>query len=197
MTTRVPCTNNKSPSMNAMNEQDSVLHFWFDEIAPAQWWKKDPNFDQEIARRFSDLHRRAQRGELFAWRDASRGRLAEIILLDQFSRNIYRDDPRAFAWDGMALLLAQEAVRVGADQVLAAAEKSFMYLPYMHSESPLIHEQALALFAQPGLEDNLKFEYRHKDIIDRFGRYPHRNATLGRASTAQEIEFLKQPGSSF
>ena len=183
--------------MNAMNEQDSVLHFWFEEIDPALWWKKNPNFDQEITQRFADLHSRAQRGELFSWRDTARGRLAEIILLDQFSRNIYRDDPRAFAWDGMALLLAQEAVRVGADQVLAAAEKSFVYLPYMHSESPLIHEQALALFAQRGLEDNLKFEHRHKEIIDRFGRYPHRNAILGRTSTAQEIEFLKQPGSSF
>ena len=180
-----------------MSEWESVLHFWFTEIEPAQWWKKDALFDGEIAARFTELHGRAQQGELFTWREQARGRLAEIILLDQFSRNIYRDDSRAFAWDGMALLLAQEAVRAGADQALTAVEKSFMYLPYMHSESALIHEQAIVLFSQPGLENNLKFEYRHKDIIERFGRYPHRNIVLGRDSTDEEIEFLKQPGSSF
>ena len=180
-----------------MSELESVLHFWFEEINPAQWWKKDADFDREIAQRFSELHGRAQRGELFSWRDQSRGRLAEIILLDQFSRNLFRYEARAFAWDGMALLLAQEAVRSGADQALPAAEKSFMYLPFMHSESPLIHEQAVVLFSQPGLENNLRFEYRHKEIIDRFGRYPHRNAVLGRESTDEEIEFLKQPGSGF
>ncbi|RLT99981.1 MAG: DUF924 domain-containing protein [Ketobacter sp.] len=181
----------------AVSELESVLHFWFEEINPAQWWKKDADFDREIAQRFSDLHGQAQRGELFSWRDQPRGRLAEIILLDQFSRNLFRDEPRAFAWDGMALLLAQEAVRTGADQALPAAEKSFMYLPFMHSESPLIHEQAVVLFSQPGLENNRRFEYRHKEIIDRFGRYPHRNAVLGRESTDEEIEFLKQPGSGF
>ena len=118
-------------------------------------------------------------------------------MLDQFSRNIYRDDARSFASDTLALALAQEAVASGADQSLSAVERSFLYMPYMHSESAAIHIVAMQLFDQPGLESNLEFEKRHKAIIDRFGRYPHRNAVLGRASTPEEVEFLKQPGSSF
>ena len=118
-------------------------------------------------------------------------------MLDQFSRNIHRDTAEAFANDALALALAQEAVARGCDRELPPVERAFLYLPWMHSESALIHEEALRLFAAPGLEKNLDFERRHKAIIDRFGRYPHRNAVLGRASTADELEFLKQPGSSF
>ena len=125
------------------------------------------------------------------------GRLAEIIVLDQFSRNIYRDRPLAFAYDATALVLAQEAVRVGADQQVDFEKRSFFYMPYMHSESPIIHNRAVELFSQPGAEFNYEFELKHKAIIDRFGRYPHRNAILGRESTPEEIEFLGQPGSSF
>lgn len=124
-------------------------------------------------------------------------RLAEILVLDQFSRNIYREDPRAFACDPLALALAQEAVALGADQDLEMVQRTFMCLPYMHSESALIHTLAVSLFSQPGLEDNLAFELRHKAIIDRFGRYPHRNAILGCTSTPEEIAFLKTPGPSF
>jgi len=126
-----------------------------------------------------------------------RGRLAEILLLDQIPRNIFRDTPRAFACDGMALALAQEAVRAGADAALPARERAFLYLPYMHSESAAVHVEALRLYAAPGLEFNLDFERRHAAIIQRFGRYPHRNAILGRPSTPEELAFLGEPGSSF
>lgn len=176
---------------------DDVQQFWFAELSKAQWFKKDPSVDQTIAQRFGPLHRQAAQCELCHWRITPQGRLAEIIVLDQFSRNLYRDSGQAFAYDALALALAQEAVRQGADHVLGPVERSFLYMPYMHSESPVIHSRALELFDQPGLEENLRFEIRHKDIIDRFGRYPHRNKLLGRESTEEELEFLKQPGSSF
>ncbi len=175
----------------------SVLDFWFTEVTPAQRWKVDAAFDQLIRDRFAALHRQASLGELFAWRREPRGRLAEIIVLDQFSRNMFRETPAAFASDSLALVLAQEAVATGADQALTADERVFLYMPYMHSESRMIHEVAVQLFTANGIQDNLDFEMRHKAIIDRFGRYPHRNAILGRPSTPEEIEFLKQPGSRF
>jgi len=175
----------------------AVIKFWFDELEPIQWWKKDEAVDREIASRFGTIHQQATLGELESWREADEGRLAEIIVLDQFSRNIHRDSPLTFAFDGMALALAQEAVRSGTDQRLALEKRAFIYMPYMHSESPLIHQKALELFAQPGAEYNYEFELKHKAIIDRFGRYPHRNDVLGRSSTPEEIEFLKEPGPSF
>ena len=117
--------------------------------------------------------------------------------MDQFSRNLFRDQPESFAFDSMALGLAQETIRLNADRDLPIQQRPFVYLPLMHSESPLIHASAVELFQQPGLENNLAFELQHKKIIDRFGRYPHRNEILGRISTPEEVEFLKQPGSSF
>jgi uncharacterized protein (DUF924 family) len=176
---------------------DAVLRFWFEEIQPAQWWAKSAEFDRLIAARFQALLAAAGRGELDGWRASPSGRLAEILVLDQFSRNIFRDRPQAFAQDGMALALAQTAVALGADRALEPKRRVFLYLPYMHSESPVIHRVAVGLFAQPGMEANLDFELRHQAIIERFGRYPHRNAALGRESTAEEIEFLKTPGSGF
>lgn len=176
---------------------DDVLKFWFDDIEPAMWWKVDVAFDNEIRDRFGDLHRRAVHCELFEWRHAPTGRLAEIIVLDQFSRNIFRHTPRAFAYDAMALALAQEAIERGAAQSLTAVERSFLYLPFMHSESPRIHQIAERLFRNNGIQNNYEFELKHKAIIDRFGRFPHRNEILGRTSSVEEIEFLKQPNSSF
>ncbi|MCC2637207.1 MAG: hypothetical protein K0Q68_926 [Moraxellaceae bacterium] len=175
----------------------SLLQFWFRDIPEAAWWRKDAAFDAELRRRFGDWHAAAARGELFAWRDSLPGRLAEILLLDQLPRNLFRDSARAFASDGMALALSQEAVRTGLAASLPPRERAFLYLPYMHSESLLIHEEALRLFAEPGLEGNLDFERRHQTIIARFGRYPHRNAVLGRSSTPEEIAFLQEPGSAF
>ncbi|MBM96263.1 MAG: hypothetical protein CMI09_10530 [Oceanospirillaceae bacterium] len=180
-----------------MQDYQDVLTFWFEELKPAQWWKKDVEMDATILERFGDLHRRGTLSELFSWRQTAHGRLAEVIVLDQFSRNMYRDDARAFASDGMALALAQEAVACGDHQALTDVERSFLYMPYMHSESAAVHDVAVALFRDNGIESNYDFELKHKVIIDRFGRYPHRNAILGRESTPEELEFLKQPGSRF
>jgi uncharacterized protein (DUF924 family) len=171
---------------------DDVIRFWFNELGAQHWWRKDAGLDAQIRARFESTHAAAARGELFGWRATAEGRLAEIIVLDQFSRNMYRDTPRAFACDTVALVLAEEAIARGADLELPLPQRIFMYMPYMHSESPLIHERAVELFAQPGLEGSLKYELGHKRIIDRFGRFPHRNVALGRPYTTAEVEFLKE-----
>jgi len=183
--------------MEASATHEQVLAFWFEELKPADWWRADPAIDQLIADRFAGLHQSASQAELHAWRAQPRGRLAEVIVLDQFSRNIHRNTPLAFASDPMALALAQEAVAAGADQGFTQMERVFLYMPYMHSESRVIHVEAERLFRLNGKADNHDFELRHKAIIDRFGRYPHRNAILGRASTGEELAFLEQPGSRF
>jgi uncharacterized protein (DUF924 family) len=176
---------------------EAVLNFWFVETEPRMWWNSDSEFDDRIRNRFSTLLDQAARGELYAWRREPRGRLAEILVLDQFSRNIHRSTHLAFAQDPVALILSQEAIALGADGFLSPIERSFLYMPFMHSESRLIHEWAERLYRDNGLADNHAFELKHKAIIDRFGRYPHRNAMLGRISSAEELEFLKQPGSRF
>eukprot|EP01037_Dinobryon_pediforme_P004903 gene4903-4945_t len=181
----------------ALMQSLQILHFWFTELTPQQHFAKDAALDESIRTRFGPTLEAAARCELFTWRATPEGRLAEILVLDQFSRNVYRDTARAFAQDALALALAQELVASGQDRSLPTAQRVFAYMPYMHSESAVIHEQALELFAQPGMENNLDFERRHKAIIDRFGRYPHRNALLGRTSTAEELAFLSEPGSSF
>ncbi|MGJ8668034.1 MAG: DUF924 family protein [Oceanococcus sp.] len=174
-----------------------ILHFWFEELSTQQWWVKDVELDKTIAERFGLVHAAAVACELFAWRASAQGRLAEIIVLDQFSRNIYRNHAKSFAQDALALALAQEAVAQGDDLKLSSQQRAFLYMPYMHSESEIIHRTAVALFSKPGMEGNLDFELRHKAIIDRFGRYPHRNSILGRESSVEEHAFLQQPGSSF
>lgn len=179
-----------------MNYQ-TVLHFWFEELGSSDWFAKNTELDKIIKGRFKKVHDQAKQGELYQWRKWPRGRLAEIIVLDQFSRNIYRDTPEAFACDAQALCLSQETIASGLHRNFNTSEKLFLYLPFMHSESKMIHNLAMELFKAPGLEWNLEFEIKHKNIIDQFGRYPHRNLILGRSSTAEEIQFLKTPGSSF
>jgi uncharacterized protein (DUF924 family) len=174
-----------------------IIYFWFEEIEPALWWQKDDAFDALLIERFSEVHAQAARCELFEWRAAPEGRLAEIIVLDQFSRNMFRDSALAFANDGMSLALSQEAIACSANQALTPVQRSFLYMPFMHSESLQIHELAVELYRKNGIQNNLDFEISHKKIIEQFGRYPHRNKVLGRESTAEEIEFLTQPGSSF
>jgi uncharacterized protein (DUF924 family) len=174
-----------------------ILHFWFEELTAKQDFVKDAALDEAIRTRFGDTLEAAAKCELFAWRATAEGRLAEIIVLDQFSRNVYRDTPHAFGQDALALVLAQELVASTQDRSLPEAQRVFAYMPYMHSESALVHAQATVLFTQLGIEGNLNFELRHKAIIDRFGRYPHRNAILGRTSTEEELAFLAEPGSSF
>ncbi|WP_156392133.1 MULTISPECIES: DUF924 family protein [unclassified Roseateles] len=180
-----------------MAQASDILRFWFDEIQPAQWWKVDPAFDELVRSRFGALHEQARCCELFNWRATPEGRLAEVIVLDQFARNIHRGTPGAFAADPLALALAQEAVSDGADLALPIEQRAFLYMPYMHSESAAIHAAGEPLMKERAARGTYDFELKHKAIIDRFGRYPHRNAILGRASTAEEVEFLKQPGSSF
>lgn len=179
-----------------MQAQD-ILHFWFEELTPKQHFAKDAALDESMRSRFTAVLEAASRCELWAWRATAAGRLAEILVLDQFSRNIWRDTPRSFAQDALALVLAQELVASGLDRSLPVEQRRFVYMPYMHSESALLHQQAAILFDQPGLEENLRFELAHQRIISRFGRYPHRNAILGRTSSAEEIAFLNEPGSSF
>jgi uncharacterized protein (DUF924 family) len=178
-------------------QPQSILHFWFQELTAKQHFVKDAALDETIRVRFGDTLEAAAQCELFAWRATASGRLAEIIVLDQFSRNVFRDTPRAFAQDALALVLAQELVANTQDRNLPTEQRVFAYMPFMHSESALVHVQAVALFTQLGIENNLNFELRHKAIIDRFGRFPHRNAILGRSSSAQELAFLSEPGSSF
>lgn len=178
-------------------QSQAILDFWFQELTPAQHFAQDGALDAQIAGRFGATLEAARQGELWAWRASPQGRLAEILVLDQFSRNIHRGTALAFANDAQALVLAQELVAGAHDGVLAPTQRAFAYMPYMHSESATIHAQAMVLFDQPGLENNLQFEARHRDIIARFGRYPHRNAALGRTSTPEEIAFLQQAGSSF
>lgn len=178
-------------------EPDTIVNFWFFETDQKKWFQGDEEFDQEIHKRFRDVHQRAAEGELFRWRTTPEGRLAEILILDQFSRNIYRNSPQAFAQDALALILAQEMVDRKLDERLSLQMRAFAYMPYMHSESLIIHEEARRLFSQPGLEENLRFEIAHENILKKFGRYPHRNKILGRKTTPEEAEFLKTPGSSF
>ncbi|MEG0255630.1 MAG: DUF924 family protein [Vagococcus sp.] len=174
-----------------------ILNFWFNEITPEQRFKKDDAFDEVLHERFEKIHESVSKGECFSWRETIQGRLAEIIVLDQFSRNLFRGTATAFKYDGMSLVLAQEAIKLESVQELSIDEKAFLFMPFMHSESAIIHEVALKLFAEKGMETYLDFEERHYAIIKRFNRYPHRNDSLKRVSTQEEIAFLKEPNSSF
>lgn len=175
---------------------DDIIDFWFVQISPKQWWVKDTELDLQIKKTYGATLQAAIKGELQHWRKDAQGRLAEIIVLDQFSRNIYRDTPAAFSADNIALELAQQAVTLGCLAELPVHQAAFLIMPYMHSESMEIHQQALPLFEQYA-PNNLPSQQQHQAIIAQFNRYPHRNAILGRESTAAELAFLTQPGSRF
>lgn len=174
-----------------------IIDFWFTEISPEQWFAGSSELDDMLRERFLPVYNDVRDGKMAHWRDTAEGRLAEIIVLDQFARNIFRGTPQAFTGDEMALQLAREAVSLNLDEQLPIEQRAFLYMPYMHSEDKKIHEYAILLFAQNGLEEHLEYEKLHKRIIERFGRYPHRNQILGRKSTEEELDFLKQPNSSF
>ena len=174
-----------------------ILHFWFQELTPEMHFLKSAELDQNIRNRFLEIHTQILEGRTKEWRKTPEGCLAEILVLDQFSRNMFRDTPLAFATDSLALEYAQAAVKAGYDQKLPIEQRNFIYMPYMHSEKREMHEQAVKLFSQQGLEVSLKFELMHKKIIERFGRYPHRNEALKRTSTKEELEFLKNEESTF
>ncbi|MEZ5756738.1 MAG: DUF924 family protein [Emcibacteraceae bacterium] len=174
-----------------------VIDFWFHEISPEKWWKKDVAFDRDVKSRFYEIYKKAALGELVDWRYKPLSSLAEIIILDQFPRNMFRDKKQAFATDPLAVCLSQVAVDKGFDKELTIDQRAFLYMPLMHSESPEIHKSAELLFSAEGMENYYEFELKHKAIIDRFGRYPHRNKILGRRMKKAEEEFLKEPNSSF
>jgi len=178
-----------------------VLDFWFlpagtsgHLTARQAWFRKDPAFDDEIRTRFEPLIRRAIAGELQDWEDEPRGALARILLLDQFTRNIWRDTPQAFSGDAAALAGAQRALDAGHDQAVSPVERAFFYLPFEHSEDLADQDRGIALYTAAGDTDGLKWAKIHHDIIARFGRFPHRNAVLGRATTAEEQAFLDDGG---
>ena len=180
-----------------MSTPKAILHFWFEELDPKMHFTKSTELDQIIRDQFLETHISIRNGQTEVWRKTPEGRLAEVIVLDQFSRNMFRDTAQAFATDELALKLAMAAVKNGDDRKFDLQKRVYFYMPYMHSEDRKVHEHAVQLFSQKGLEYSLKFEFMHKSIIDRFGRYPHRNEILKRESTPEEIQFLKEKGSSF
>ena len=174
-----------------------VLTFWFEDAKPEQWYKKDSAFDEAIRDRFEDTIVAALAGRLDKWADEVEGCLALIILLDQFTRNIYRDTPRAFAGDEMALALSLRCIDRGFISHEDATWRQFMLMPMMHSEDLAIQDKSIPLFEEFTNPLTHEFAVKHRDIVARFGRFPHRNAILGRPSSDEETEFLTQPGSSF
>lgn len=178
-------------------KHEVIIHFWFVELTPRQWFVAESGVDAQIRQRFLKLWEKASAGGLAHWRATQAGRLAEILILDQFSRNLWRNDARAWAQDAMALTLAQEAVAQPDFPPPDANKRNFMLMPFMHSESAEVHQQALRLFDFPGNGQTLRVERQHKAIIDRFGRYPHRNALLGRESTPDERAFIASSKLSF
>ena len=172
-----------------------VLHFWFEDHSK-DWFAKNPGFDAEVRGRFLALHGSAAIGHLAHWADEARSCLALVIVLDQFPRNMFRGEARAFATDPLARAAARVILQRGWDKQMPQAEKLFAYLPFEHSES--LEDQDLAVQLMKDFDaEQLRYAVRHREIIERFGRFPHRNGLLGRDSTAAEIEFLRQPGSGF
>ena len=177
---------------------DGVLRFWFAEGMGGRWFKKDDAFDAEVKVNLGSAYRMAAAGEFDTWKGSARGCLALVILLDQVPRNLFRGDRRAFATDAEARRVTRHALERGFDRALSQSERLFLYLPLEHSEDLGDQEECCHLTAaldeQPEWHD---YALRHRDVITRFGRFPHRNAILGRASTQEEEDFLAEPGSSF
>jgi uncharacterized protein (DUF924 family) len=183
--------------MTTAQALEEVLAFWFDPANRERWFERDPAFDAEIARRFAPSIEDAAAGRLDAFAGEPRGALALCVLLDQFPRNVWRGTPRAFAQDEAARRVADRAVAAGLDRGLPPEQRLFLYLPFEHSESLADQERSVALMAGLGDAEWLDYARRHRDVIARFGRFPHRNEILGRASTPEEEAFLREPGSSF
>lgn len=179
------------------NWHEAVLEFWFGELKPEDWFRKSEALDARIVERFLALYEELAAAPVEALYGPARRVLAAVIVLDQFPRNMFRGSPRSFESDGLALALAARAAADGTDQELSIAERKFLYMPYQHSEDAAVQARSVALFAALGDENTLDYAHRHKDIIDRFGRFPHRNDVLGRPSSDEELAFLKEPGSSF
>lgn len=186
-----------------MSRVEEILDFWFggEAVYREAWFRRDEAFDREVRERFRGDYEKAAAGELDGWMDSPRGTLALILLLDQFPRNLFRDDPRSFATDGKAREVADHAVSTGLDRGLRPLERVFVYLPFEHSEDPEDQRRSVELFLalDPELEtpEVLDYAVRHREVIERFGRFPHRNEALGRATTPEEAAFLEERGSPF
>ena len=192
-----------SGRMSAHEKIDEIIEFWFDgdqEACKTRWWKKSADVDRECTSRFGEIYEQALRGELDDWLESPRGRQAFVLLCDQIARNMHRGSAHMYAGDAKAQAAALAAIDAGEDKQLDDAARQFLYMPLMHSETVEHLDRALALFedlAKGGVINSVTYAEQHRDIVVRFGRFPHRNAILGRESTPEEIEFLKQPGSSF
>ena len=199
-----------------MTPPEDIIEFWFgicdedggfDTSRQSSWWKKDPAFDDRIRSDFGELVQAASSGTLDAWAERPVDRVALVVVLDQFRRNIYRDTPDAFSADARALGLTLDGIDRGHDCAVAPMQRVFLYMPLMHAEELVIQDRGCALFAniaaevaapyRATYENNARYAIAHRDIIARFGRFPHRNRILGRVSTPEEIAFLETPGSSF
>jgi uncharacterized protein (DUF924 family) len=188
---------------------DEIVDFWFGDAGSDAfgtqrkiWFAKDPAFDRSVVERFGPTIERALRGELDAWTGTALGGLARILLLDQLTRNAFRGDRRAFAGDAQALTGAYAMVGARLDDVLPPFMRVFVYMPFQHAEGIAMQDESIRLFSRlaataPGFDDTLDFARKHRAVIERFGRFPHRNAILGRVSTSEELAFLAQPGSRF
>lgn len=174
-----------------MKTAQDLIDFWFIEHGYDDWFSGEAEFDDKC-NRFADLHAQVARGEAWAWRETPEGRLAELVLLDQFSRQLHRGKPEAFAQDKMALALAQEAVAGGHDMAVDHQWAMFFYMPYMHAESLVIQDEGVKIFENFGNDDVLKYMKDHRDTVARFGRFPFRNKALGRQSTPEEIAYMQE-----
>ncbi len=193
-----------------MSQAEEILSFWFGEPRDDKayyeerhrlWFAHDPQFDQDVRDHFTSDYQMAAARKLMDWQETPQVGLALVVLLDQFPRNMFRGDARAFATDPLAREVAVSLIQTRSDRCLLPIERLFVYLPFMHSEDLAHQRQSVALFQQLAQErdylDSVSYAIRHREIIERFGRFPHRNAILGRPSTPEEVEFLQQPGSSF
>ena len=192
-----------------MSDIEEILHFWFGPIrdepsyfaeCSQRWFAQNTDFDQEIVQRFQADYERAAQGQLAHWTKTGRGGLALILVLDQFPRNMFRNDPRAFATDPLAQQIAEQMIAAGLERQLRLVERYFVYVPFMHSEQRAHQQRSVPLFQQLAAQRahfDTSYAVRHQEVINRFGRFPHRNSVLGRVSTPAELAFLKQPDSSF
>lgn len=176
---------------------EAVIKFWFDTLKPGDWFTKSNDLDQDIAKRFGATHLSLAGNIPQEWRGSAETVLALIVVFDQFPRNIYRGTPLAFATDCLALKEAKSAIEAGLDQLVDAKRRPFFYMPFEHSEELSDQDRAVELFSRLGDEEMLRYAHLHRDVIVRYGRFPHRNAILGRENTAEETAYLAEPGAGF
>ena len=177
-----------------MRSAEDIIDFWFVQHGQEDWFGGKPEFDTTLATAFGQTHPHVALGEAWRWRSSPQGRLAEVIVLDQFSRQLHRGEPAAFEQDKMALALAQEAIAAGADMAVEPVRRAFFYLPFMHAESLVIQDEGVRLYEALGDADQLDYMRKHREVIARFGRFPFRNQALGRTSTPEGASYMAEQG---